>query len=239
MIEVVHDCIDDSIPTQVNINIFIACFTTCWARLKLYEALHHLQQQVLYFDTDSVIYKWKPNEPELPLGQYLGQFTNELDDPHDYITEFAAAGPKNYGYRTMKGKTECKVRGFSLNTRGQEQLNFDILKKNIIEEVSQPQPVPNSISVFNPHKIVRNPTTKQLSTETQTKRYQLVFDKRVVDSNNFQSYPYGYQDSHEIIDNTQYPEHPLISLQAIVDNITQDNVDIYQGLLDGTLDIFQ
>lgn len=195
MIEVVHSYIEETIPTQVNINIFIACFTTYWARLKLYEALHHLQQ-VLYFDTDSVIYKWKPNAPELPLGQYLGQFTNELDDPNDYITEFAAAGPKNYGYRTLKGKTECKVRGFSLNTRGQEQLNFDILKKNIIEEITLPQPTPNSILVFNPHKIVRNPTTKQLSTETEMKRYQLVFDKRVVDSTNFQSYPYGYQDSH-------------------------------------------
>ena len=238
MIEVVHDYIEDSIPTQVNINIFIACFTTCWARLKLYEALQQLQQQVLYFDTDSVIYKWKPNAPELPLGQYLGQFTNELDDPSDYITEFAAAGPKNYGYRTLKGKTECKVRGFSLNTRGQEQLNFDILKKNIIDEVTQPQPVANSIPVFNPHKIVRNPTTKQLSTETQIKRYQLVFDKRVVDSSNFQSYPYGYQDSNSQGTATTI-EYPLLSLQSMVDNITQDSVDIYQGLLDGTLDIFQ
>lgn len=161
MIEVVHDYIEDTIPTQVDINIFIACFTSCWARLKLYEALHHLQQQVLYFDTDSVIYKWKPNAPELPLGQYLGQFTNELDDPNDYITECAAAGPKNYGYRTLKGKTECKVRGFSLNTRRQEQLNFDILKKNIIDEVTQPQPVPNSIPVFNPHKHQTPPNSCQ------------------------------------------------------------------------------
>ena len=238
MIEVVHDYIEDSIPTQVNINIFIACFTTCWACLKLYEALQHLQQQVLYFDTDSVIYKWKPNAPELPLGQYLGQFTNELDDPSDYITEFAAAGPKNYGYRTLKGKTECKVRGFSLNTRGQEQLNFDILKKNIIDEVTQPQPIANTIPVFNPHKIVRNPTTKQISTETQIKRYQLVFDKRVVDSSNFQSYPYGYKDSPDTTTTTTI-ECPLLSLQSMVDNISQDSVDIYQGLLDGTLDIFQ
>lgn len=108
MIEVVHDYAEESIPSQVNINIFIASFTTCWARLKLYEALHHLQKQVLYFDTDSIIYKWEPFAPELRLGPYLGQFTNELDDPTDHIVEFAAAGPKNYGYRTLKGKTECK-----------------------------------------------------------------------------------------------------------------------------------
>ena len=234
MIEVVHNYTDETIPPQVNINIFIACFTTCWARLKLYEALHRLQQQVLYFDTDSVIYKWKPNEPELPLGQYLGQFTNELEDPTDYIMEFAAAGPKNYGYQTLKGKIECKVRGFSLNTRGQHQLNFDILKKNIIEEITQPKPVPNSTQVFDPHKIIRNPTTKEISTETQIKRYQLVFDKRVVDSSHFQSYPYGYGD----INQDTPSHHPLHSLASLVDNIAQENMNIYQGLLDGTMDIF-
>ena len=38
-----------------NLNIFVACFTTCWARLRLYEALELLNERVLYFDTDSVI----------------------------------------------------------------------------------------------------------------------------------------------------------------------------------------
>ena len=39
-----------------NVNIFIACFTTCWARLRLYKALNLLQERVLYFDTDSIIF---------------------------------------------------------------------------------------------------------------------------------------------------------------------------------------
>ena len=189
MIEVVHSFEDDTIPTQTNINIFVACLTTYWARLKLYQALDHLKHQVLYFDTDSIICRWKPNGPTLPLGNYLGEFTNELD-LGDYITEFAAAGPKNYGYRTLNGKVECKVRGFSLNTRGQQQLNFDILKNNIINEITNPQPTPNSISIFNPHKIVKDNVTKQLKTQTEIKRYQLVFDKRVVEACGFKSYPW-------------------------------------------------
>lgn len=45
---------------QTNTNIFIAVFTTTHARLKLYRALDHLQKQVLYMDTDTVIYKHKP-----------------------------------------------------------------------------------------------------------------------------------------------------------------------------------
>ena len=51
----------------------------------------------------------------LPLRDHLGEFTSELK-PGDNIVEFAAAGPKNYGYKTHKGKVECKVCGFTLNT---------------------------------------------------------------------------------------------------------------------------
>ena len=85
-----------------------------------------------------------------------------------------------------------KVRGFSLNTRGREQLNFELLKENVIREVSDPLKEPREIPVFNPHKITRDVNTKQLETVTEIKRYKLVFDKRVVDPNNYFSYPYGY-----------------------------------------------
>ena len=50
-----HQLQDD--PVSPNLNIFIACFTTCWARLKLYKQLFKLNERVLYFDTDSVIFK--------------------------------------------------------------------------------------------------------------------------------------------------------------------------------------
>ena len=180
-------------PVQVNINIFVACFTTCWARLKLnQEGLSQLEpDQVLYFDTDSIILSCQEGQKSLPLGDYLGGFTDELEDG-DHIVEFASAGPKNYGYRTARGKVECKVRGFSLNTRGREQLNFELLKENVICEVSDPLKEPREIPVFNPHKITRDVNTKQLETVTEIKRYKLVFDKRVVDPNNYFSYPYGY-----------------------------------------------
>ena len=55
---------DDRLPS-VNLNIFVAAFTTCHPRLRLYEALHHLQERVLYFDTDSIIYIQRPSDPPL------------------------------------------------------------------------------------------------------------------------------------------------------------------------------
>ena len=86
----------------------MACFTTCWARLKLYDALDILQERVLYKDMDSVVFLSAQGMPEPPLGDYLGDFKDELP-PDNYIVEFASGGPKNYGYKTHKGKEDCKV----------------------------------------------------------------------------------------------------------------------------------
>ena len=95
-------------------NIFIALFTTAIASLKLYEALDVLQQRVLYYDTDSVIYKSKHGQDRLPLGKFLGQFTDETGG--DTIEEFGSAGPKSYSYKTNGGKTECKSKGLKKHT---------------------------------------------------------------------------------------------------------------------------
>ena len=140
------------------------------------------------------MYAWKPGQPPLPLGNYLGEFTNELESD-DAIVEFDAAGPKKYVYRTKKGKVECKVRGFRLNTRDQEQLNFGVLRDNVKEENQHPLTHGSSrdITMWNPHKIVRDHRNKRLLTETDIKRYQLVFDKRVVSPTTFASLPYGFE----------------------------------------------
>ena len=192
VMEAVFTEVEENIVPSNKTNIFIACFTTAWARLKLYEALDVLQEQVLYYDTDSVIYRWKPDGPELPLGQYLGQFTNELDDPSDYITEFVSGGAKNYGYVTKQGKTSCKVRGFTLNVRGKEVINFETVKKNILSELDDPQEERRVIIVRNPNHFKRDSTNKSIKLVNQIKQYGLVFDKRVIDPETRISYPFGY-----------------------------------------------
>ena len=226
MIEVVYKRVDEEETVQVNINIFVACFTTCWARLKLYrEGLSKLlPQQVLYFDTDSVIFSHRPGKPMLPLGDHLSEFTSELK-PDDHTVEFAAAGPKNYGYRTHQGKVECKERGFTLNARGQDQLNFDLLKANVIDDVTTPLDAPRVIPVHNPHKIKRHADTKTLSTVEETKRYKVVFDKRVVDPNTFLSYPYGYEKQA-----TQLDDDLSQAQAAKLDDVDMRNVELLMDL---------
>lgn len=148
-------------------------------------------EQVLYMDTGSVIYKRSEGLPELPTVSYLGQFKDELTEK-DTIVEFAAAGPNNYGYRTRQGKVECKVRGFSLNVHGKEQWHFDLLKQNVLDEIRLPQDQPRSIPIFNPHKITRDAHSKQPLALIEIKKYKIVADKRVVDHDTFQTYPYGF-----------------------------------------------
>ena len=88
-IEVYYTQGDELFSTSDKTNVAIAAFTTAHARLKLYSVLELLQQRVLYFDTDSIIYTSKPGEWNPPLGDYLGELTNELDDD-DYITTFVS-----------------------------------------------------------------------------------------------------------------------------------------------------
>ena len=170
-------------------NIFIACFTTCWARLKLYSYLHRLQKQVLYYDTDSVIYAWKEGQPQIEIGDYLGDMTDELDG--DVIKEFVSGGAKNYGYETVGGKFVCKVRGFTLNVRGRQRLNYQTMKEHIVDTLEEEEPA-EPIAVINPNHFHRDQTAKKMKLVRQEKKYRLVFDKRVIERDSKRSYPFGY-----------------------------------------------
>ncbi|KYO39819.1 hypothetical protein Y1Q_0006697 [Alligator mississippiensis] len=110
-----------------NTNIFIACFTTAYARLELYELLDSLQDRCLYHDTDSVIFVslkggWNPS-----LGDYLGELTSEIS-PDEHITEFVLASPKTYGYKLSGGKVCLKVKEITLNVANSEKVNFETLR---------------------------------------------------------------------------------------------------------------
>ena len=191
MIELPYKKIDEDAVKGSKTNVFITAFTTCQAHLKPYKSLKVLGDRVLYYDTDSVIYTWKPGQTEIPLGDYLGDTTNELDEG-DYMVEFVSGGAKSYGYATKHGKIVCKVRGFSLNVRGAKQLNYQVMRQNILDEILDPQDERRDTDIVNPRHFKRDPIAKKIKTETQVKKYGLVFDKRVLHVGTFKSYPYRY-----------------------------------------------
>ena len=60
-----------------------------------------------------MVYVVKHGEDESPVGDFLGDLTDELDGKH--IVEYVSADPKNYAYLLNNGDTQCKVKGFTLN----------------------------------------------------------------------------------------------------------------------------
>ena len=194
LVEVHYKHREEDVPVNPHLNIFVAAFTTCWTRLRLYEALELLGDRVLYYDTDSVVFVEHtddPTEPQPVLGNYLGDFTDECESG-DYIMEFVSGGPKNYGYRTKQGKVECKVRGFRLNAEGMEQLNYIKMRDNVLAELKQPLKKPREHQVIKSFQIVRNAKTYELETHMESKFYKLVYDKCVIDRTTMDTYPYGY-----------------------------------------------
>ncbi len=83
MVEVQYKSAKEFGEPNNRTNVVIAAFTTAYARLKLYDLLDLLQERALYYDTDSVIYVSEPGKPDPPLGNYLGDLTDEFEQrPH-------------------------------------------------------------------------------------------------------------------------------------------------------------
>jgi len=145
-----------------------AAIVTAHARLKLYSELEKIGDRVLYFDTDSMIFIDRDNEYCPELGNYLGELTSELDQD-DFIVEFCSAGPKNYGYRTYKGKSSCTVKGFTLNSSTKELINFNSIK-NIVLNNRKEKITANQI------RFIRDKKNWTVRTETAKKMYGFVYN---------------------------------------------------------------
>ena len=135
-------------------------------------------------DTDSVIYTQKATEDVLPTGQFLGELTSELDED-DHIVEFVAGGPKQYAYKTLKGKQECKVRGFTLNYRNKKLLNFKAMKQLLLANQT-------GIVLTNDRKITRHKRKRKIYNRCEDKCYGIVYNKRARHEGSYSTLPYGF-----------------------------------------------
>ena len=188
MVEVQYRNTEEFAKQNNKVNVVIAAFTTAYARLKLYDLLDLLQERVLYYDTDSVIYVHKPGKPDPPLGNYLGDLTDELDDG-DYITSFVSGGPKNYAYRTKKGKTDTKIRGITLDYAATGKLNHDVIRDLV--HLHTDCETDAKVTIDIPFKITRDKKEKSIVTKKMRKDYRVVYNKRVI-TENYETLPYGY-----------------------------------------------
>ena len=144
-----------------------------------------LQERVLYYD--SIIFVNKINDPEPPIGPYLGELTDELGG--DYITTFVSGGSKNYSYRTNTNKVETKVCGITLDSMAKQKVNFDVIRALVYLHAQCH--VTGHVSMDIPLKITRDAKTKNIETKRMKKDYRIVYDKRVI-AEDYKTLPYGY-----------------------------------------------
>ena len=207
MLQLTWEESENILKEDYQTNVFIAAFTTCWARLRLYSLLEMLGRRVLYFDTDSVIFVSRPADINPKTGPFLGELTNELKRAGDYITEFVSGGPKNYAYKTFLGEQVCKVKGFSLNYVNSQLINFS----SMLQLVSTPKrdnlnstrsvklgkrkaekKKEDKIILTNPRKITRQKLKRKIYNREERKEYKVVYDKRVLQKGSFDTRPYGF-----------------------------------------------
>ena len=181
---------EDACASSGKINVFIACFTTAQARLKLYEELEKLGDQVLYYDTDSVIYSCKEGQIKIPTGVFLGDMTDELEG--DTIKEFGSAGPKSYCYETQGGKTECKNKGTKSSFEINQKLNCESMMNHIKKELTDPLEKRRIMDIEIKNHFVRDGTKKTVSLVELKKAFGVNWDKRVIEKDTGKTYPYGY-----------------------------------------------
>lgn len=213
-IEVSYKSKEEFVESSGSSNVYVGAFTTSNARIRLYNELDKLKENVLYCDTDSIIYAQKGDSYNIPSGSNLGNWTDELKG--HYIDNFISTGPKSYTYhiadcekehcdcnivgcnkcknnckKCIGGKYVCKVKGFSLNHKNSKKINFNTMKELILGDADDED---NKITLSNKSMITRNKKTKCIENRSQDKDFKLTFNKREI-LTNYDTLPFGHENT--------------------------------------------
>lgn len=193
-------------------NVVIASYTTAIARMKLYSLLETLGDRVLYFDTgkslpgscrwpgiefsDSVVYRLRPGDQDLPSGSFLGDLTDELEGFGEgaFINSFASCGPKSYGFLVTNDAGDdlgsvVKVKGIRLTSSARKKVHFHTLVKHVEAFVQEGQ-APDTKVVYPQ---IRRQKDRTVITQTEMKKFRLVYDKRWV-MPDYGTLPFGWKE---------------------------------------------
>ena len=177
-----------------NSNIIIADYTTAYARIILYEYLKKLGRRVIYFDTDSIIFYSEDRDWMPPLGDFIGDLTDEIGDENKTIDEFVCCGPKSYAYsifdqKTMERSYVIKIKGIRLNVEAKYIITFDSLVK-LVKEFCENDTCYQSYDVKQ--TTFATTTFNDIICRENFKQFKITYDKRFV-LKDFTTRPFGYK----------------------------------------------
>ena len=175
-----------------------AVFTTANARLRLYQMLDWLHpSQVIYCDTDSVIFLHDPDNPEhkspetppeqlpkgLRFGDALGEWSNELGEG-EHIEEIVCGGAKSYAYRTNKGKVVLRQKGITLDRANAGAFTFENFKEMVLRDLR--------LKSDARHQFVWNEKTKDIETRFISREVRATIDSNRATVGKYETLPSGW-----------------------------------------------
>ncbi len=196
--------LDEYAETNFSVNEVIGVFTTAYARIKLYNLMDDVGfENVLYHDTDSVIYIENKTNMYIyneQLGDYLGELTDELYDDEKKIykkcIEYVATAPKSYSLLFDDKTTMTKVKGFSLNFQNSQSLNHNEMKNMFLNDKDKVIQInydvlrkPKKTSLIN-----KQYAALGIETTNETKTFSLNYDKGFIQWETYNILPWGHKD---------------------------------------------
>ena len=163
-------------------NVVLSLWTTSAARIKLLKALQTIADtphcEILYTDTDSVIYVHPLDNDPLKCGPHLGDFTDECIGKE--IVEYCSGGCKNYALKLLSPNNPepeyvLKIRGFTLDYNTCQLLHYQSFKKKVLEHGRDIQPIPISYHMIRPDL-----KTGSIHTVPMIKNYNTFVSKVIV-----------------------------------------------------------
>ena len=186
---------DEFIDEHGCSNVLLSLWTTSSARIHLLKLLQRVNEtpgcEILYMDTDSVIYVHPENNDPLSTGPHLGDLTDECEGKE--ITEFVSAGCKNYAMmlidkRIPNAEPEyiLKIRGFTLDYNTCLLLHYEKFKEKVLNYCIDFDPI-----IIKYNNFLRpDLRTGNVYTVPLEKRYRPVITKGIV-NNNFEVVNFG------------------------------------------------
>ncbi|XP_055351662.1 uncharacterized protein LOC129597973 [Paramacrobiotus metropolitanus] len=184
IVQITYTTENGFVDRNPHTNVILAAFTTCWARLHLLKFMEMVEGRLLYFDTDSIFFVTRAGLADPPTGIFLGDLTNELK-PGQHIVQFVSLGAKTYAYVTNDGESVVKVKGFTINGRTSEQINFKVMLDMLANR--------SIVDVNYPDILQRDKSKMTIRNTNMVKRFQVTYDKRRILDDQYNTVPYGYQ----------------------------------------------
>ena len=197
-------------------SLAIAAFVTSWGRLMLLNVINQIEsRQILYFDTDSVIFSYMKYDDDgcevlkPDTGDYLGDLADEIVKDYGVGAKcktFVSLAPKVYALEIYKAgeTTPCvpiKLKGISLYDTTLSQVTFRSMYELAKDFCEKEGNYETANKMFLPQMNIRATNLQTVETTYTDKAFRATSDKRRIVGTNY-TLPFGWKDNTSVVTTT-------------------------------------